>query len=73
MSGNRTSIRWALELLVLLPKDAVATPEFKDLWDQLARAFGQVGQETLEEAYDLVLSDAADADMDLQDLVERNA
>lgn len=64
------TIAWALALLEVVPKLTIALPEFKKLWDELIVTFSKsTDQQTLQQAYDLALSDAADAHADLQTLI----
>ncbi len=68
------TVAWALELLRAVPQVVAAAPDFKRLWDQLSDTFdSDTDQQTLQEAYDLALSDAADANQDLDDLVKANS
>lgn len=68
------TVSWALQLLQAIPKVAAAAPEFKHLYDQLVNSFDKSSdQQTLRDAYELALSDAADAHVDLQDLVTQNS
>lgn len=67
------TVALALELLQAVPKVVAAAPSFKKIWDQIVGVFDKdTDQDTLKEAYDLAISDAADAHTDLQDLVARN-
>lgn len=66
-------VKWALGLLQAVPKVVAAAPQFIKLWDQLVTTFDPgTDQATLKEAYDLAMSDAADANQDLIELVARN-
>lgn len=67
------SIAWALSLLQVVPKAVAAAPDFKRLYDQLVETFdGHTSQQELKDAYAAATSDAADADADLQEIIERN-
>lgn len=66
-------IAWALQLLQVVPKVVAAAPDFKHLWDQLVATFdGHQSQQDLKDAYTAAVSDAADADMDLQEIIARH-
>lgn len=66
-------IGWALNLLQLVPKAVAASGDFKHLWDQLVATYdGNASQDDLKAAYNAAVSDAADADMDLQEVLQRH-
>lgn len=68
------SVAWALGLLQVVPKVVAAAPEFKRLWDQLVNTFDKdADQQDLKDAYTAAIDDAADAHMDLQEIVARHS
>lgn len=65
-------LAWGLKLLQIVPQVTLALPEFKALWDQFRGGLKPADQETAKRAYELAISEAADAHEDLQDLVAQH-
>lgn len=66
-------IAWGLQLLQVVPKVVAAAPEFKRLFDQFVATFeNDATQADLKAAYDAAISDAADANMDLEEIIARH-
>jgi ABC-type transporter Mla subunit MlaD len=67
------TIAWALQLLQAVPQVVAAAPNFKRLWDELVHTFhGNPAQQDLKDAYAAAISDAADANADLQEIIARH-
>lgn len=62
-----------LGVLPVIGPVAAALPEFKKLWAEASSMFSHKDQATLRQAYDLAMSDAADAHDDLADLVAQHS
>ena len=67
-------LAWGLKLLQVVPQVAAAAPAFKELFDQFVGTFDKdADQQELKDAYEIAISDAADAHEDLQAIVDRNS
>ena len=69
---GKITLASALSFLPVVGPVVAALPEFKKLWDEIVSTFDGSDQQTLQQAYDLAISEAADAHQDLQDLVAQH-